>query len=259
MGKVLVTEQHLEDIADAIRGKNGTIATYRPHDMAQAITDLEVYPEPTGTKSITENGLVSVKDYEFADVDVAGGGGSGNFPFVDEGYVESVVKVDIGKVSAGLETLYANYLHKTMPSIGYSATLDASFIGLDLDEFFESATPPLESTAEYQANVSSAMINDCGLDLLLDASSNSQSTRQIDGNFSDYVAVILNGIYYSDKTSNYNTTMIYVNPVKNKSYWTGMRDRNTSYDCYVTFTSETEVTLSGGQKHCVIYGVKADV
>lgn len=70
MSKVLVTEQHLEDIADAIRNKNGTAATFRPQDMAEAIDDLEVYPEPTGTKSITENGLVSVKDYEFADVNV---------------------------------------------------------------------------------------------------------------------------------------------------------------------------------------------
>ncbi len=83
MSKVLVTEQHLEDIADAIRGKNGTIATYRPEDMAEAIEDLEVYPEPYGTKSITANGVVSVKDYEFADVDVAGIVPTGNINITD--------------------------------------------------------------------------------------------------------------------------------------------------------------------------------
>ena len=43
MSKVLVTESHLSDIADAIRAKNGTQTEYRPGDMAAAIEAL-----PTG-------------------------------------------------------------------------------------------------------------------------------------------------------------------------------------------------------------------
>ena len=43
MAKVLVTEQHLQDIADSIRGKNGSAATYKPGQMSAAIDAL-----PTG-------------------------------------------------------------------------------------------------------------------------------------------------------------------------------------------------------------------
>ncbi len=43
MAKVLVTEQHLQDIADSIRGKNGSAATYKPGQMSAAIDAI-----PTG-------------------------------------------------------------------------------------------------------------------------------------------------------------------------------------------------------------------
>lgn len=100
MAKVLVTEDYLEDIADAIRGKNGSIATYKPEDMAQAIEDLDNYPEPTGTKAISANGLVSVKDYEFANVNV-----ESSFTPSDEGKVvsngELVAQTSVEKTANG--------------------------------------------------------------------------------------------------------------------------------------------------------------
>lgn len=40
MSKVIITESHLEDIADAIRAKNGTQNTYTPGQMAIAISDI---------------------------------------------------------------------------------------------------------------------------------------------------------------------------------------------------------------------------
>lgn len=40
MGKVLVNESSLTGIADAIRGKNGTTTTYKPSEMAAAITAI---------------------------------------------------------------------------------------------------------------------------------------------------------------------------------------------------------------------------
>jgi hypothetical protein len=54
MTQVLVTESHLEDIADSIRGKNGLSTTYTPGQMAAAI---DAIPTATlGTKTITANG-----------------------------------------------------------------------------------------------------------------------------------------------------------------------------------------------------------
>lgn len=40
MAKVLVTNTYLSNIADAIRGKNGTTNTYTPAQMAPAITAI---------------------------------------------------------------------------------------------------------------------------------------------------------------------------------------------------------------------------
>lgn len=82
MGKVFVTESYLDDIADAIRGKNGTENTYKPSQMAAAITSL---PDPAvlDDKTITANGTYDPSDddldgYSTVTVSVSGGGGSTN-------------------------------------------------------------------------------------------------------------------------------------------------------------------------------------
>lgn len=51
MGKVLVTESYLTDIADAIRSKHGTEDTYLPSAMAAAITAIE--PKFNGYKFVS--------------------------------------------------------------------------------------------------------------------------------------------------------------------------------------------------------------
>ena len=71
MAKVLITEGHLADIADAIRAKLESEDTYTPGEMAGAIMEIETgYPEPTGSVSITENGTYDVKDVASAVVAV---------------------------------------------------------------------------------------------------------------------------------------------------------------------------------------------
>lgn len=42
MANVIISDAHLTDIADAIRSKNGTEDTYKPREMAAAITAIEV-------------------------------------------------------------------------------------------------------------------------------------------------------------------------------------------------------------------------
>lgn len=63
-------EEHIQAIANAIRRKNGKSVNYLTSEMAGAIDQLVSYPEPTGTQTITENGIVDVKDKAYADVNV---------------------------------------------------------------------------------------------------------------------------------------------------------------------------------------------
>ena len=58
MGKVLVTDSYLTDIADAIREKNGTEETYLPSAMAAAIASLSC-GEIDGKKVVTGSVVAS--------------------------------------------------------------------------------------------------------------------------------------------------------------------------------------------------------
>lgn len=74
MANVLVQESSLQDIADAIRTKNGTQNTYKPAQMADAIEAISGGGiTPTGTINITTNGTHDVTNYASASVAVPTG------------------------------------------------------------------------------------------------------------------------------------------------------------------------------------------
>lgn len=77
MANVLVDNESLSDIADAIRDKLSVQTTYKPREMAAAIESISGGITPTGTISITQNGTVDVTNYASANVNVSSGGGSG--------------------------------------------------------------------------------------------------------------------------------------------------------------------------------------
>lgn len=71
MANLLVEKESLEDIADAIRAKNGSSTTYKPSEMAGAISAIPSGGiTPSGSQTFTENGTYDVTSLAEAVVDV---------------------------------------------------------------------------------------------------------------------------------------------------------------------------------------------
>ena len=78
MTKVLITERHLQDIAEAIRSKNGGQATYRPGEMPGAIRAIVGGQPVVQPLTVTQNGVYAppegVDGFGPVTVNVPGGG-----------------------------------------------------------------------------------------------------------------------------------------------------------------------------------------
>lgn len=115
--------------------------------------------------------------------------------------------------------------------------------------------PDVFSITEFYNYLTDAVIEGLDLDLLYDGLSEAAESATLSHAITDYDVLVLQGCYSSTQTSEYNTTMFYVNPDITKTYWFGVKDRNASYSGTLSFTDATHVALSASRR-IKIYGIK---
>ena len=230
--------------------------------------------------TITQNGTYyasadNADGYSQVIVNVSGGGGGSSYPVIDAYFDGNLgnffgdldIKGTVWPVlSSSVLAFMNNYARSKYGTAKNGSDMSTtiiftSAIAQESVSSFKQRFNTL-TQAEYQGNVSSAMISELGLvELGRNVSNNSSSPTVLTLNDSieNYSAVLLNGIYKATPSSSYNTCMLYISPQLNSQYWTGMKDRSTTYDCNVTFSSNTEATLTGGSsaygREVIIYGV----
>ena len=231
------------------------------------------------TKNITQNGTYNASSdnadgYSQVTVNVSGGGGGGDlYPLWTDIYdnLPSGVSVSTPTLTAPIITpawvasMSQNVKDFINNECRISSRSSASGTTATTNVTKEMAQRSLSQVtadpnyfgglAEYYGNLyGSALLTTYNMVLLGDFSQGgSASGNALSDAITNYSAVALQGIYRQSRTSSYNTTIIYPLDL-NVQRWTGMKDRNSDYDCNVLFTDAQTVSLSGNRQ-VIIYGI----
>lgn len=236
---------------------SGTLIGYNP-----VVVDV---PDPELEElTATSNGVYTPTAYGYSQVTVNVSAGGGNWPCVGDAIdsqtfdanIVGSAPLDITTYSQAIQLFYQNYAASPKPTtLDYNITLALADAGLSLQQLLQRY--PTRLVLEYSGCVygNTSMITALGLVLLGDFSQTGQTTgNTLLDSIENYSGVILQGIYRATPTSNYNTSMLYTDPELSKAYWAGMKDRNPTYDCNVTFDTATTCSLSGNRQ-VIIYGI----
>lgn len=138
MAKVIVTDTHLTDIANAIRDKKGTSDTYKPSEMANAIKNIECGAEPilqdiVVSPKTTEQTITPSEDYD------------------------GIGQVKINAVTSSIDSdIKATNIKKGVNILGITGTLEEGIT--------PSGTKTITSNGDYDVtNFANASVNVAGI------------------------------------------------------------------------------------------------
>lgn len=148
MAKVLITEDYLSDIGDAIRGKLGVSSHYTPGQMASAIGRIPVVSPTLISKTILSNGTYNASEdeadgYDNVSVDVPN-----SYSAADEGKVVSSGAL----VSQGIMSVSSNSIYDTTLFSQVSVAIPAaSLISKTISE--NGTYDPIDDNADAYSQV----------------------------------------------------------------------------------------------------------
>lgn len=221
---------------EVLKNTNPTPAT--PYNLPVASANVLGGVKIGNGVNIDENGVISVT------------GDSDNI-----GVYSSVSAIrPVFKTSESDNTKYT--IATVITPINASPTPAFSVNNYDFDEVYD---PSLKFGAyEFYSYLTANFLTDSGAVLLSDHKSADVGSGTLLDSLNNYEAVIIQSGYNSTGQSNYDTTMIYVNPQLNTPYWFGVKDRNASYSSYMQFTDNTSFEVSASRKF-QIYGIPKSV
>lgn len=151
MANVLVEETSLEDIADAIRSKNGLTTKYKPAEMADAISAISGGGiSPTGTKqiNITQNGTVTEDVTNYASAEI-----TANVPNSYSASDEGKVVSNGALVAQTSQNITANGTYDTTTKNSVNVAVPQGITPSGSQTFTENGTYDVTSLAQAVVNV----------------------------------------------------------------------------------------------------------
>ena len=167
----------------------------------------------------------------------------------------------IGKYASGdFSIALANFSTTSSIESHMSDTLGYNFEKISMSDYISILKSKLFYCGEIYNDITDAIAAGISAELIGDFSSGGQTTGNVLTHpITDYELILLQGVYRQgyrvDPQYSYNDTMVYYDVALNTPYWCGMKDRNSSFTCNVTFTDATHCNLSD-VKRCAIYGIK---
>lgn len=209
MSTGLIRRSELQGIADAIRAKTGSAATYKPREMAAAIGNI--HHAALVTKTITENGSYDPADdnadgYSRVTVNVAGSG---------IGVIRSGTAAPSASLGAD-QDIYIQY--SVMPDHVYAYQIDAEYRKIDGSwEAYDPFNPHVGCVAAVRVWTKSMGNTDASL--YVQSGTFNKDTSEFSAS-EEAEVVTYTDVLYADKLKNCNDLVYLDYNVSAQNHWT---------------------------------------